>query len=113
MGISSGSLKKTNGRSHTCILNHQIFAQQSKEIKREVSTYLPYEVWWDSFPTEEQLGSQRGTKKSSQEVAETLEAANQPKKIAQTLTNENRGSRKKSCTCKSTKENNYDIHHAE
>ena len=49
-----------------------------------MSTYLPYEVWWDSFPTEEQLGSQRGTKKSSQEVAEILEAANQPKKIAQT-----------------------------
>ena len=49
-----------------------------------MSTYLPYEVWWDSFPTEEQLGSQHGTKKSSQEVAEILEAANQPKKIAQT-----------------------------
>ena len=60
-----------------------------------MSTYLPYEVWWDSFPTEEQLGSQHGTKKSSQEVAEILEAANQPKKIAQTLTTENRGSRKK------------------
>jgi len=103
MGISSGSLKKTNGRSHTCILNHQIFAQQSKEIKREVSTYLPYEVWWDSFPTEEQLGSQRGTKKSSQEVAETLEAANQPKKIAQTLTTENRGSRKKVILVKALK----------
>jgi len=68
-----------------------------------VSTYLPYEVWWDSFPTEEQLGSQRGTKKSSQAVAETLEAANQPKKIAQTLTTENRGSRKKVILVKALK----------
>jgi hypothetical protein len=47
-----------------------------------MATYLPCEVWWDSFPTEEQLGSQHGTKKSSQEVAETLEAANQPKNTA-------------------------------
>lgn len=71
------------------------------------NNYLPCEVWWDSFPTGEQLGSQHGTKKSSQEVAATLEEANQPKKkIAQILKPENRGANKR-CSCKKKKTNHF------
>jgi hypothetical protein len=52
-----------------------------REIKRHgYKRYLPCEVWWDFFPTEEQLGFQHGTKKSSQEVAAILEAVNQPER---------------------------------
>lgn len=62
--------------------NSSDFLHNSHKLEGTSGTknYLPCEVWWDSFPTEEQLGSQHGTKKSSQEVAVTLEAASQPKK---------------------------------